>query len=194
MYHVQCVSYMYFYLTSPQWHPNLLDCLRILFENILPFFLLKCGNMWAFTVIRFALTLLLLVPFSYKLMHHLKLFANCGFEWWNNCVQCWFPKWFWIVVQLIQNLVWILLSGESMAPLKPFEWIWIVQLATNTVQMVSPCVYKTNRHFWKWKFLMVSNGLSVGGLMVLYFTSVDPGLNPTQTQAYMWIGFSVTTW
>ena len=18
----------------------------------------------------------------------------CGFEWWNNCVQCWFPKWF----------------------------------------------------------------------------------------------------
>ena len=31
----------------------------------------------------------------------------CGFEWWNNCVQCWFPKWFWMVGQLIQNLVWI---------------------------------------------------------------------------------------
>ena len=30
--------------------------------------------------------------------------------------------------------------------------------------MVSPCVYKTNRHFWKWKFWMVSNGLSVGRL------------------------------
>ena len=41
------------------------------------------------------------------------------------------------VVQLIQNLVWILLSGESMDPLKPFEWIsMVVQLATNTVQMV----------------------------------------------------------
>ena len=69
-----------------------------------------------------------------------------------------------MVVQLIQNLVWILLSGESMDPLKPFERIWMgVQLATNTVQMVSPCVYKTNRYFWKWKFWMVSNGLSAGG-------------------------------
>ena len=27
----------------------------------------------------------------------------CGFEWWNNCVQCWFPKWFWMVGQLIQK-------------------------------------------------------------------------------------------
>ena len=70
-----------------------------------------------------------------------------------------------MAVQLIQNLVWILLSGESMNPLKPFEWIWmVVQLATNTVQMISPCVYKTNGHFWKWKFWMVSNGLSVEGL------------------------------
>ena len=58
-----------------------------------------------------------------------------------------------MVVQTIQNLVWILPSGESVDPLKPFEWIWmVVQLATNTVQMVSPCVYKTNGHFWKWKF------------------------------------------
>ena len=50
---------------------------------------------------------------------------------------------FQMLVQLIQNLVWILLSGESMDPLKPFEWIRlvvVVQLATNTVQMVSPCV------------------------------------------------------
>ena len=71
-----------------------------------------------------------------------------------------------MVVQLIQNLVWILVSGESMDPLKPFEWILmiIVQLATNAVQMVSLCVYKTNVRFWKWKFWMVSNGLSVGGL------------------------------
>ena len=42
----------------------------------------------------------------------------------------------------------------------------VVQLTNNTVQMVSPCVYKTNEHFWKWKFWMVSNGLSVGGLSV----------------------------
>ena len=53
-----------------------------------------------------------------------------------------------MVVQLIQNLVWILLSGESMDHLKPFEWVsMVVQLATNTVQIVSPCVYKTNGHF-----------------------------------------------
>ena len=99
-----------------------------------------------------------------------------GFEWCNNCVQCWFPKWFWMVGQLIQNLVWILTNGRS-ANTKPCldtsKWwingpsktIWmVVQLATNTVQMVSPCVYKTNGHFWKWKYWMVSNGLSVGGL------------------------------
>ena len=40
----------------------------------------------------------------------------------------------------------------------------VVRLATNTVHMVSPCVYKTNGHFWKWKFWMVLKGLSVGGL------------------------------
>ena len=101
----------------------------------------------------------------------------CGFEWWNNCAQCWFPKWFWMVGQLIQNLVWILPNGST-ANTKPCldtsKWwingpsktIWmVVRLATNTVQMVSPCVYKTNGHFWKWKFGMVSNGPSVGGLI-----------------------------
>ena len=46
-------------------------------------------------------------------MHYLKPFANCGFEWWNNCVQCWFPKWFWMVGQLIQNLVWIFPNGRT---------------------------------------------------------------------------------
>ena len=90
----------------------------------------------------------------------------CGFEWWNNCVQCWFPKWFWmvrsantkpcldtfqIVVQLVQNLVWILLSGESMDPLKPFEWIWMVgtacyQHCSNGITM---CVQN------QWAFLKV---------------------------------------
>ena len=84
-----------------------------------------------------------------------------------------------MVGQLIQNLVWILLSGESMDPLKPFEWIWmVVQLPTNTVQMVSPCVYKTNGHLWKWKFWMVSNGLSVERLMTrkigVIFQDGDP--------------------
>ena len=38
---------------------------------------------------------------------------HCGFEWWNNCVQCWFPKWFWMVGQLIQNLVWIFPNGST---------------------------------------------------------------------------------
>ena len=69
----------------------------------------------------------------------------CGFEWWNNCVQCWFPKWFWMVGQLIQNLVWIFPNGST-ANTKPCldtsKWwingpsktIWmVVQLATNTV-------------------------------------------------------------
>ena len=37
----------------------------------------------------------------------------CGFEWWNNCVQCWFPKWFWMVGQLIQNHVWIFPNGST---------------------------------------------------------------------------------
>ena len=37
----------------------------------------------------------------------------CGFEWWNNCVQCWFPKWFLMVGQLIQNLVWIFPNGST---------------------------------------------------------------------------------
>ena len=36
------------------------------------------------------LTLLLLVPFSYKLKHHLEPFAIMVL----NCVQCWFPKWY----------------------------------------------------------------------------------------------------
>ena len=102
----------------------------------------------------------------------------CDFEWWNNCAQCRFPKWFWMVGQLIQNLVWIFPNGST-ANTKPCldtstckwwingpsKWIWmVVELATNTVQTVSPCVYKTNGHFWKWKFWMVSNGLSGGGL------------------------------
>ena len=37
----------------------------------------------------------------------------CGFAWWNNCVQCWFPKWFWMIGQLIQNLVWIFPNGST---------------------------------------------------------------------------------
>ena len=37
----------------------------------------------------------------------------CGFEWWNNCVQCCFPKWYWMVGQLIQNLVWIFPNGST---------------------------------------------------------------------------------
>ena len=50
---------------------------------------------------------LLLVPFSYKLMQHLKPFVI----W--MVLQCWFPKWFWMVGQLIQNLVWIFPHGRA---------------------------------------------------------------------------------
>ena len=58
-----------------------------------------------------------------------------------------------------------------MDPLKPFEWIWmVVQLATNTVQMVSPCVYKTNGHFLKVEIL---NGFkwSISRRVKAYHTS-----------------------
>ena len=112
------------------------------------------------------LTLLLLVPFSYKLMHHLKPFTIVVLNGEITVYSVDFPKWFWMVGQLIQNLVWIFPNGSTsntkpcldtskwwinvlyMYPLKRFELIWmVVQLATNTVQMVSPCVYKTNGHF-----------------------------------------------
>ena len=53
-----------------------------------------------------------MVPFSYKLMHHLKPFAIVGLNG-EITVQCWFPKWFWMVGQLIQNLVWIFLNGST---------------------------------------------------------------------------------
>ena len=69
---------------------------------------------------------------------------------------------FQMVVQLIQNLVWILLSGESMDPLKQFEWI--LNGSTPLFKWYRHVCAKTNGHFWKWKFWMVSNGLSVGGL------------------------------
>ncbi len=42
-----------------------------------------------------------------------EIIRYCGFEWWNNRVQCWFPKWFWMVDQLIQNLVWIFPNGST---------------------------------------------------------------------------------
>ena len=129
------------------------------------------------------LTLLLLVPFSYKLMHHLKPFAIVDLNGEITVYSVDFPKWFWMVHvgQLIQNLVWIFPNGST-ANTKPCldtsKWwingpsktIWMYLNGTcstallHTVQMVSPCVYKTNGHFWKWKFWMVLNGLSVGGL------------------------------
>ena len=65
----------------------------------------------------FLQTLLLLVPFSYKLMHHLKPFTIVVLNG-EITVQCWFPKWFWMVGQLIQNLVWIF-PNSSTANTKP---------------------------------------------------------------------------
>ena len=50
------------------------------------------------------LTLLLLVPypptfgtFFIQVDAPFETIRYCGFEWWNNCVQCWLPKWFWMV-------------------------------------------------------------------------------------------------
>ena len=85
---------------------------------------------------------------------------------------------------------------ESMDPLKPFEWIrMVVQLATNTVQMVSPCVYKTNGRFRKWTFWMVSNGLSVGGLKKLLKLLVVLPKNPGVLQtAPFWINPCYMFW
>ena len=81
-----------------------------------------------------------------------------------------------------------------MDPLKPFEWIWmVVQLATNTVQMVSPCVYKTNGHFWKSKFQMVSNGLSVGGLKKMFMQDCYTKWT-FQINTYYKMWFSVQLW
>ena len=45
-------------------------------------------------------------------MHHLKPFAIVVLNG-EITVQCWFPKWFWMVGQLIQNLVWIFPNGST---------------------------------------------------------------------------------
>ena len=104
-----------------------------------------------------------------------------GIEWWNNCTV--------LIPQMVLNGR----SANTKPCLDTSKWwingpsktIWmVVQLATNTVQMVSPCVYKTNGHFWKWKFWMVSDGLSVGGLMIgNYFT-----------QSGVWLDKSNKSW
>ena len=48
---------------------------------------------------------------------------NHSNEWYDNCTHSWFPKWFWMVVQLVQNPVRIVLSGASRIPLcHDFEW------------------------------------------------------------------------
>ena len=77
-------------------------------------------------------SLLLLVPFSYKLMHHLKPFAIVVLNGEITVYTVLIPQMdlngrsantkpcFRSFQMLIQNLVWILLSGESMDPLKPF--------------------------------------------------------------------------
>ena len=82
------------------------------------------------------LTLLLLVPFSYKLMHHLKPFAIVVLNG-EITVQCWFPKWFWMVGQLIQNLVWIFPNGST-ANTKPCldTSKWWINGPSKTIWMV----------------------------------------------------------
>ena len=124
-----------------------------------------------------SLTLLLLVPFSYKLMHHLKPFAIVILNGEITVYSVDFHKWFWMVGQLIQNLIWIFPNGST-ANTKPCldtsKWwingpsktIWMdlnsstacYQHCSNGITM---CV-QNQWAFWKWKFWMVSNGLSVG--------------------------------
>ena len=74
----------------------------------------------------FKLTLLLLVSFSYKLMHHLKPFAIVVLNGEITVYRVDSPNGFECTVgQLIQYLAWILRSGESMDPqnhLNGFEW------------------------------------------------------------------------
>ena len=84
--------------------------LRHVFPPKQPQWLSKAGSLWiqCYSV----LTLLLLVPFSYKLMQHLKPFAIVVLNG-EIIVQCWFRKWFWMVGQLIQNLVWIFPNGST---------------------------------------------------------------------------------
>ena len=102
-----------------------------------------------------------------------------------------------MVGQLIQNLVCIFPNGYTRTDNTkhcldtskrwingPSKTIWIdlnrsTQLATNTVQMVSPCVYKTNGHFWKWNFVIVSNSLIS---------------RRVSTWSYVWFKYVSTLW
>ena len=117
------------------------------------------------------LTLILLVPFSYKLMHHLKPFAIVVL---NGEIT--------VYTVLIPQMVLNGRSANTKPSLDTSKWwingpsktIWmVVQLATNTVQMVSPCVCKHNGHFWKWKFsntthpCLYTQSLSLIGHVVL---------------------------
>ena len=107
-------------------------------------------------------------------MHHLKPFTIVVLNG-EITVQCWFPKWFWIVGQLIQNLVWIFPNGST-ANTKPCldtsKWwingpsktIWMdlngstacYQHCSNDITM---CVQN------QVEILNGFNGLSVGGLI-----------------------------
>ena len=98
-------------------------------------------------------TLLCLVPFS-CVDAPFETIRYCGFEWWNNCVQCWFPKWFWMVGQLIQNLVWIF-PNSSTANTKPCldtsKW-WIngpsktIWMDLNGSNSLLPTLFKWYHH------------------------------------------------
>ena len=108
-------------------------------------------------------------------MHHLKPFTIVVLNGEITVYSVDSPKWFWMVGQLIQNLVWIFPNGST-ANTKPCldtsKWwingpsktIWmVVQLATNTVQIVSPWNVCTK----PMGIFESGNGLSVGELMDL---------------------------
>ena len=99
------------FLTSKNWKdwPNFVSMEFLTSLTIAIFFVFNI-------VISFLTLLLFDAPFE--------TIRYCGFEWWNNCAQCWFPKWFWMVGQLIQNLAWIFPNGST-ANTKPCLDTWI---------------------------------------------------------------------
>ena len=140
-------------------------------------------------------------------MHHLKLFAkNCHFEWWNNCVQCWFPKWLWMVGQLIQNLVWIFQNGTcSTVSTKPCldtsKWwingpsktIWIdlngSTACYNTflkVEILNGFKWSISRRVNKWcKYIYRLKWVNCFWLVKALTCIVDGGQNDSKNQSNM---------
>ena len=124
-------------------------------------------------------------------MHYLKPFAIAVMNG-EITVQCWFPKWFWMVGQLIQNLVWIFPNGRS-ANTKPCldtsKWwingpskaIWMdLNGSTACYQHCSNGITMCVQNQWAFLKVEILNGfkwsISRGGLneqIIRYLTWTD---------------------